>query len=304
MQQPIVSVIVPCYNAEKFVVEAVRSVLSQTLRELEVIVIDDGSTDASAARVQEIRDDRLHLIRQPNSGVSAARNLGIREAEGPLIAFLDADDLFLPENLARKVEALSQRPDWDLVHSAEIRFDSESGRDLERTRGREGDMLIDLLELRPGVIHSPSSVVVRKTLLQRAGDFDTQLSTSADWEIWTRFARYTHFSYVDEPLVRYRVHPGQMHRNISRMERDMRYAFAKCREAGMFRDTAHFRYCAAKLDLILAASYLKDGADPVRSTRALLRSLSRSPRPLVERLTRRFRSREAPDRERDQSSLR
>jgi glycosyltransferase involved in cell wall biosynthesis len=281
---PVVSVIIPCFNAAEFITETVRSVLEQSQSDLELIVVDDGSTDGSAGLVGAIGDPRLRLIRKVNAGVAAARNDALSLARGEFVAFLDADDLYLPGNLERKVEFLRRDPRFELVYSAESLFDSRSGSVLGRTRGRAGEALDDLLEFRGNLIHSPSSVLARRRVLDEAGPFDPDLSTSADWELWTRIARITPFGYLDEPLVRYRVHPGQMHRNIPLMERDMLHAFTKCRAAGMFRDERHFAYCSAKLHLILAACYLVDQRDPRRSAIMLSRSLRRSPLPLLERL--------------------
>lgn len=284
MSSPLVSVVVPCYNAARFVAETVQSVLGQTLRDLELIVVDDGSRDDSAVVVRRQADPRLRYVHQANAGVSAARNTGIAAAAGTYVAFLDADDTYLPGNLERKVAYLGARPAVPLVYSSEIVFDSDSGREVERTSGKGGRLLNELLEMRPGMIYSPSSVVVRRDVLERIGGFDPKLSTSADWDLWIRLAVEGEFGYIEEPLVRYRRHETQMHRNIDLMARDCEYVLEKSRAAGLYQTPAHFRRAQARVYLVIALSYLVDARDSVGFIRYFTKSLTRSSRPLRERL--------------------
>ncbi|RPD46895.1 glycosyltransferase [Hymenobacter sediminis] len=285
----LVSVVIPCYNAEKYIAATLQSVLQQTYPAVEVLVVDDGSKDASAKIVADIArtQPQVRLHSKPNSGVADSRNVGISLAQGEYIAFLDADDLFEPENLARKVAYLEQHPHIGLVHSAEERFQSETNQTVEVIQGKGGQVLPLLLEMSTTVIHSPSSVVVRRSVLDEAGHFDTKLSTSADWEIWVRLARCTEFGYLTETLVRYRIHGQQMHNNIPLMERDMLYAFTKLHQEGSyFSSEAYYRQCLANLYLILAACYRGDMHDNARFLRFLAKSVSTDVRPLWRRLRR------------------
>lgn len=286
----LVSVIIPCYNAEKYIAETLQSVLQQTYPTLEVIVVDDGSKDTSAAIVAAVsaREPRVRLHAKPNSGVADSRNVGIGLAQGEYIAFLDADDLFEPDNLARKVDYLAQHQAIGLVHSAETRFRSETGQTVEVIQGRGGQVLPLLLGMSTTVIHSPSSVVVRRQVLDQAGHFDTKLSTSADWELWVRLARETEFGYLPQTLVRYRIHGQQMHNNIPLMERDMVYAFDKLhRQGSYFVSESYYQQCLANLYLILAACYRGDMHDNKRFLYFLAKSVVTDIKPLWWRLWRR-----------------
>jgi glycosyltransferase involved in cell wall biosynthesis len=285
----LISVVIPCYNAEKYIAETLSSVLDQTYTAVEIVVVDDGSKDNSASIVKEIAliNNNVRLFSKANSGVADSRNVGISQAKGEYIAFLDADDLFLLDNLAHKVRYLEQNPKIGLVHSAEERFQSETGKAVEVIHGRGGSVLPLLLGMSVNVIHSPSSVVIRKSILDKAGYFDTKLSTSADWEMWVRLAGFTDFGYLPQTLVRYRIHGQQMHNNIPLMERDMLYAFDKLhREGTYFASEAHYRQCLANLYLILAACYRGDMHDNKRFLRFLAKSISTDVGPLWRRLVR------------------
>lgn len=285
---PLVSVIVPSYNAAHFLTETLASVAAQSYAHWEVLVIDDGSTDETPALLRSLTMPTLRYHRQANQGVAAARNQGLALAKGELIAFLDADDLFAPDNLRQKVEFLQAHPSIGLVHSAEEVFDSETAQTLRLAKGKGGKVQKTLLEMRENVIHSPSSVLVRASLLEKVGGFDTRLSTSADWEMWVRLAGATEFGYLPQALVRYRVHQAQMHRNIPKMEQDMRYAFAKSHRAGFFENEAHYRYCCANLYLTLSACYWGDQRDYLKFARFFIRSLTTHPRPFWQRVQKRI----------------
>src|SRR5262249_15019068 len=122
---PEVSVVVPAYNAERTLRETLDSVLGQTLQDFEVLVVDDGSSDATAAVARDAGDPRVRVLSVPNGGVARARNLGIQEANGDLIAFLDADDLWRPRKLERQVEALEARPRAGMSFTAALRIDAD-----------------------------------------------------------------------------------------------------------------------------------------------------------------------------------
>lgn len=285
--EPVVSVIIPCYNAENYIAATLHSITEQSYAAVEIIVVDDGSKDNSAKIVAAIAgsDSRITLVSKPNTGVANSRNVGIGLATGEYIAFLDADDLFKPDNLAAKVAYLQQHPTIGLVHSAEERFQSETGATVAVITGRGGQVLPLLLAMSTNVIHSPSSVVVRKSLLDEVGHFDTNLSTSADWQMWVRLAKRTAFGYLDQALVRYRIHSQQMHNNIPLMERDMVYAFRKLhQENDYFESESHYRECLSNLYLILAACYRGDMHDTRRFVHFLIKSVTTDIRPLWRRL--------------------
>ena len=205
----LVSIIVPCHNGARFLAEALDSALAQTHPAIEVIVVDDGSIDDTAAVLGRYTR-RLRVLRQRNSGPSAARNAALGVAQGDYVAFLDADDRFLPDKIARQAAVLDARPDVGLVYSG-WRFIDEDGRVLRgagRPRG-EGDLLPALLLGNP--IH-PLAAVVRRALVAEVGGFDETLRGCEDWDLFLRLSRHgMRWASVEAALGEYRVHPAQSH---------------------------------------------------------------------------------------------
>ncbi len=199
---PAVSVIIPTYNRAELVTRAIGSVLGQTFQDFEVLVVDDGSTDATEAVVGEVGDPRVRYLRQPhNQGVSAARNRGMREARGPFIAFLDSDDEWFPEKLERQVECLRAAPaDVGLVYTG-VRSETGDGSAWSFRPEHRGDVYPGILEANP--IHSGSSVMIRRNVIRVAGFFDEEIPAIEDFEYWIRIARFHRFEVIPEPLVRY-----------------------------------------------------------------------------------------------------
>ena len=212
---PTVSVVIPCYNYGRFLRDAVASIQSQTFTDHEIIVVDDGSTDDTEIQAREM-GATVRYLRQPNQGPSAARNTGIAAARGRYIAFLDADDTWQPEKLARQVPILEGHPDVVLVYTDSTYFDGATGRDVGRHRERfahpHGRVLGRLLEA-GNFIHSPTPLV-RRTTLEDVGGFDPTLRSSEDWDLWVRIAARGEIAYIDEPLARYRLHGAQASRNV------------------------------------------------------------------------------------------
>lgn len=256
MTEPLISVVIPSYNYGRYLAQAIDSVLGQTYPYLEVIVVDDGSTDDSLSLLQSYRE-HIRWFQNQNGGVSAARNRGIRESRGELIAFLDADDAWFPEKLARQVE-LMKDPQVGMVYCG-LQLIDAGGHPLgRRTMGLRGRVLKELALLRPpGLPASGSSPLVRRDCFERVGLFEVGLSTSADWDLWRRIACHYSIESICEPLVYYRLHSQAMHRNLATLERDMVLAFER-----MFADPAaaavhHLRrQCYARLYLTLSGSYL------------------------------------------------
>ena len=255
---PLVSVIIPNYNYGRFLAQAIDSVLAQSYPRVELLVVDDGSTDGSRG-IEPRYGRRLRWITQPRHGVSAARNRGVAESRGELVAFLDADDAWHPEKLARQVARLD-RPAVGMVCCGLQHID-EAGRALgQSVPTQRGRLLREIALLRWAYAPGGSAALVRRTSLERAGVFDEQLSTSADWDLWRRIACRDEIEICPEPLVSYRVHAGSMHRNLEVFERDMLRAFAK-----MFADPAAAaihgvrRQSYGRLYLTFAGSYLRAG---------------------------------------------
>ena len=203
--EALVSVVIPTRDRPEATERAARSVLAQTHRALECLVIDDGSRDDTAARAEAIGDARLRVVCQANGGVARARNRGLAEARGTHIAFLDSDDAWRPEKLARQFSALAAAPAHVglCVTGAEIR--PPRGTPEIRRAGPGGDLFETLL-LR-NVVHAPTScLLARREVVEAVGGFDPSLPAIEDWEWLQRAARLFDLAAVDEPLVVYADH--------------------------------------------------------------------------------------------------
>jgi glycosyltransferase involved in cell wall biosynthesis len=211
-----VSVIIPAYNAEAFVADTVNSVLNQTYQDLEIIVVDDGSKDGTLAALEPF-GNRVRVHQQKNGGVARARNTGVSLAKGSWIAFLDADDLWLPEKLERQMAITSAPMSYtDRLNIGARGPLPEVQSDI--TPMHAGDVFLPLL--REGNFITNTSVVIRRELFEKLGGFYTGLNGTEDWDLWIRVAERNEIGFVPEPLVKYRFHNGSISRNYERMSRE------------------------------------------------------------------------------------
>lgn len=207
-----VSVVIPAYNAERTLAAAIESVLGQTYRDLEIIVVDDGSADGTAGVAARFGED-VRCIRQKNAGAAAARNAGILAAQGDAIALLDADDLWLPEKLERQVAFLDAHPAVGAVQCG-ARFVDDALRTLEvRPCRADRDALWEVLHFR-NLPAFPSALVLRRSCLDQVRLFDTSLAILEDWDMAIKTARHCGLASLPEPLVLYRVHRGNRSRDV------------------------------------------------------------------------------------------
>ncbi len=221
---PKVSILIPCYNVAKYLPESMDSVLRQTFQDYEVIIIDDGSRDNIGEIVKQYIADYpqvcIRYLHQENSGLSMARNLGVKHAMGDYLALLDADDKWTPEHLRKSVSVLDEFPEVGLVHANISRFTS-SGQDLGVPQRREEFLSGEIFEhifLRRADISCPT-VVFRKSCIESVGPFDANLARLGceDRELWLRIAQKFKFKYIPEVLAYYRVSPDSMSRNVEKM---------------------------------------------------------------------------------------
>jgi glycosyltransferase involved in cell wall biosynthesis len=205
-----ISVILPAHNRAWSLRAAIESVLEQDYPAFELIVVDDGSTDETPELLAEF-GHRLRGVRQPHRGVSAARNRGIREARGALVAFLDSDDRWLPGKLAAQAAFFADHPDA-LICQTEERWIRRGVRvnPRRRHRKRSGMIFIPSLEL---CLVSPSAVMVRRDLFDRVGGFDERLPACEDYDLWLRVTRTHPVHLLETPyIVKHGGHEDQLSR--------------------------------------------------------------------------------------------
>lgn len=207
--QPVIAVIIPTYNQARYIGSTIKTVLQQTFSDWELFIVDDGSRDETAEIVSRfLGDKRIQYIKQQNQERAVARNKGIEASAAPYIAFLDADDLWHPEKLARQIKAIKERPDAGLSYTLSDSIDRD-GKRLQKT-GRSpahSGKVFDQL-LRSNFIIN-SSVLLRRAALMNVGLFDVRLPVfgGEDWDLWLRFARQYPVCLIEEELTFYRVHP-------------------------------------------------------------------------------------------------
>ena len=214
---PAVSVVIPAFNAAWCLHKAIDSALAQEFRNFELLVIDDGSTDNTGAVLARY-GDAIQVVRQPNGGLSNARNSGIRESRGEFVAFLDADDWWLPRKLARQVILMRTQPTVGFV-STSARIEDMEGKLLNMWACTtcKGPFLPHLFGANGDVAGSGSAVMVRRALFDQVGGFDESLRSLEDVDMWMRLSAVANYACIDEPLTVVLKRPGSMSRNLDVM---------------------------------------------------------------------------------------
>lgn len=216
LHRPTVSIIIPCFNGAKFVGEALESLRSQTFRDWEAIVVNDGSTDDSEAVIRTYQgiDARIHCVSQENRGLPAARNTGLNSARGEFVIFLDADDLLMSDMLYKMVQELSLDSSFGAVSCGWV-FSDCSGDDLS-WKIRPSFQGQHFEKLAHGNLFPCHGVLLRRRILEQVGEFDCSLAHCHDWDLWLRVARTgVEFACISEPLVIYRMLPHSLSRNAA-----------------------------------------------------------------------------------------
>jgi glycosyltransferase involved in cell wall biosynthesis len=218
-----VSLVIATYNHARFLGAAIDSAVAQTLEGVEVVVVDDGSTDDTEAVLARY-GGRLRVIRQPNRGLAAARNAGLAAASGTYVSFLDADDVLLPTKLAEQAAILDRAPTVGWTYCDVLIETTAAGAEMRASErfGYGARMLEGWLfpELIHGNFIPAIAPLVRRTVLDAAGGFDERLTALEDWDLWLRLSLIAEARYSPAVLVRYRVHPGGMSEDRSRMDRN------------------------------------------------------------------------------------
>jgi glycosyltransferase involved in cell wall biosynthesis len=210
MTIPRVSVLIPAYNRADFLAEAIKSALNQTFRDLEVVAVDDGSTDDTPHVIHGIQDSRVHYLYQENRGVSAALNTAWRSAQGEYLAMLGSDDVWLPGLLEELVPPLDSDPGLGLVYARAGGMDVR-GRPLPQILGAPekfpGEALKSILY---GDFVCGIAAVFRRVSLERVGGFNETMTGNEDWDLWIRLAELYRFAFHDKILARFRMHPQSL----------------------------------------------------------------------------------------------
>jgi len=208
-----ITAIVPSYNYGHMVGRAVDSALAQSYPLAEIIVVDDGSTDNTREALEHFGPPVRYLY-QSNRGLSASRNLGLREARTPWVAFLDADDAWLPDKIRFQVKALEQKPGADMCYSG-VRLTYESGAPDDIVRPNPPEIMWPSFRYYNHVI--VSTVLARRELLLQAGGFNESLTACEDWDLWVRLGPKVVWALAPEPVTLYRVAQSSMSANVQKM---------------------------------------------------------------------------------------
>ena len=214
---PLVSVIIPTFNREKSVIEAIESVFSQTFRDFELIVVDDGSTDCTAQLVAGYKD-RLTYLRRDNRGPSAARNLGIKNASGIYVAFLDSDDLWRKNKLKTQIDLVTENPKIKICYTNEIWIRNDVRVNQKKIHQKYSGWIFQ--RCLPLCIISPSSVLIHREVFDEVGLFDENLIVCEDYDLWLRISSIYPITFIDNPLIiKHGGHQDQLSKKFWGMDR-------------------------------------------------------------------------------------
>lgn len=280
MSSPLVSVIIPVYNAEKYIEQTIRSVLDQTMQDLEIIVLSDGSKDGSAAIVRHLQkeDSRIHFIAKENTGVSDTRNTGIQQAKGKYIAFLDADDVWNADNLEKKISKLkTSGKRW--VFSDHEHIDENDKQLPSPDRVLRNDNILDRLLLweKGDVVPGPcSNIVAEKKLFEEGVKFDVNLSSPADRDISIQLAANAEPAIIHEKLWKYRLHSQSMSSQNLKVADEVIVFIRKMKKSNLFSSKRIRRRSLSNLYYMLAGYYGSNGYR-LKGTKYFIRSFLFSP---------------------------
>jgi len=236
-----ISVIIPTYNHAQYLGEAIESVLSQDYPDMEVIVVDDGSTD-NTQEVSSRYHGKITFIEQPNGGCALARNAGLNAATGEYIVFLDSDDSLLPGSLLIRAQYLDKHPKVGMVCGDVIEVYDERNQRRKSLRVRPPKHPENFRWETVEFCATTSSVMARRTCFLTAGNFEATLRQGQDWHMWVRLALHTNMVYLPLPIAFYKIHDSNVTLDVTRVNHYNRIASRLIVDAPYFKDyPAHFR---------------------------------------------------------------
>jgi glycosyltransferase involved in cell wall biosynthesis len=247
---PKISVIIPTCDRAGFVARAVKSVGAQSLRDLEIIVVDDGSRDNTAAVIDSLNEPGLVYLRHDQRlGGAAARNTGILHSTGEYVAFLDDDDEWYPEKLARQMDVmLASPPEVGGVYTGYFIVERSNAKIRGQVVPTERGDLYEAL-LAGNCIGGTSSVLLRRACFEEIGLFDERLPSFQDYDLWLRIARKFHFEYVREPMLKYFVHDDKIWTNSEALLQGLKLMLRKHGHSAAFRRKCSVYYLSLGVEL-------------------------------------------------------
>jgi glycosyltransferase involved in cell wall biosynthesis len=215
---PKVSVIVPVYNHEKYIAECVESVLNQTYRDFEVVVVDDGSTDRTSEILKRFKD-KIRYIWQVNKGGAAALNTAIKNSKGEYIAWVSSDDIFMPAKLEEQIRYFDSNPDVDLTYTDFYIIDGKGEIKQEICSPYYEDKRTFIYNLLIGNFINGSSVMFKRNCIDKVGYFDEEMKYHADGNMWFRMLKHFKFGHIPKLLLKYRWHESNLSHHSKNMKR-------------------------------------------------------------------------------------
>ena len=276
----LVSIIIPAYNASKYISETIQSVLNQTYSNWELVIVNDGSEDNTLDIIDQFskNDSRIKYFTKNNSGVSETRNIGISNTKGDYIAFLDADDYWLADNLQKKID-LIQSENVDFVYSDMYNCDEILNIKEIAISGTDQNILENILLWNGEVIPGPCSNILlkRRCILDSSIRFHSKLSNLADQHFCVLLAQKYKGRHIKQPLWKYRILKGSMSRSIQILEKDSISAYEIYSELNVFKSFWFKQKCFSNMYYMLAGSWWKDGKNKSRGMYFILRAIINYP---------------------------
>lgn len=276
MTKPLISIIIPCYNAEKYIAETIQSVINQTYNHWEIILVNDGSTDKSTEIAKTFKNNKISIINKKNTGVSDSRNIGIIHAKGNYIALLDADDYWLNNNLEKKLHTFLNN-DCDYVFSDMYNADEKLNIIEMAPLGTDINILDNFLYWKgeSEIIPGPCSnlIIKRKCIEDIEVRFEKSLSNYADHHFCVLLASKFKGKYINEPLLKYRILPNSMSRSLELLEKDSLLAYHLYKNIKVFKSKLFEKKCISNMYLILAGSWWVNGNNKIKGLKYIFYSL-------------------------------
>lgn len=252
---PKVSVIIPSYNAEKYIAECVISVVNQTHSNLEIIIIDDGSTDSTKTCIEKIIDPRIKYFKQTNQGVSAARNKGLQIAEGDYICTLDADDIMPVNSISSRIKIAQENPEINIIDGTVYTFiNGIDNSRLEWSPSFRGNPYKELLFLKSTCFYG-STWMIRKDLIDQK-NYNTEMTHGEDLAFYMDIAKNGEYSYTEEPILFNRRHEKSAMNNMQGLENGYHYLIEKIKNTKQLTSN-EFKSLKLKVAKMMFKSYFK-----------------------------------------------